>query len=105
MKLFNPLPFDPFEQKGKVKADVGHKFEVRWTKYDGGQLIVHEYDRPSDVAILVTGKSPRYVIAGWIPIAMAQKDRYRSSTQPNWWVTQINIHPIENLRKTTYGQN
>jgi hypothetical protein len=99
------LPFDPFEQKGKVKADVGHRFEVRWTKYDGGQLIVHEYDRPSDVAILVTGKSPRYVIAGWIPIAMAQKDRYRSSTQPNWWVTQINLQPIENLRKTTYGQN
>ena len=99
------LPFDPFEQKGKVKADVGHRFEVRWTKYDGGQLIVHEYDRPTDVAILVTGKSPRYVIAGWIPIAMAQKDRYRSSTQPNWWVTQINLQPIENLRKTTYGQN
>ena len=99
------LPFDPFEQKGKFKADVGHHFEIRWTKYEGGQLIVHEYDRPNDVAILVTGKSPKYVIAGWIPIAMAQKDRYRSSTQPNWWVTQINLQPIENLRKTTYGQN
>jgi hypothetical protein len=99
------LPFDPFEQKGKRKADVGANFEVRWTKYDGGQLIVHEYDRPNDVAILVTGKSPRYFIAGWIPVAVAKKDRYRSSSQPNWWVSQINLRPIENLRKTNNGEN
>jgi len=99
------FPFEPFEQKGKFKADVGHHFEVRWTKYDIGQLIIHEYDRPSDVAILVTGKSPRYFIAGWIPVAMAQKPRFRSSTQPNWWVTQINLQPIENLRRSTYGNN
>lgn len=97
--------FDPFEQKGKTKADVGSHFEVRWTKYDNGQLIVHEYDRPNDVAILVTGKSPSYVIVGWIPIAIAQKPRYRSSTQPNWWVTQINLQPIETLRRSNYGNN
>jgi len=83
-------PFDPFEQKGKIKADVGSHFEVRWTKYVAGQLIIHEYDRPTDVAILVTGESPHYFIAGWIPVAMAQKPRYRHSKQPNWWVTQIN---------------
>ena len=97
--------FDPFEQKNKIKADVGLDLEVKWTKYEGGQLVIHEYDRPTDVAILVTGKSPSYFIAGWIPIAVAQKPRYRSSSQPNWWVTQINLQPIENLRRTTYGQN
>jgi hypothetical protein len=97
--------FKPFEQKGKVKADVGSHFEVRWTKYVAGQLIVHEYDRPTDVAILVTGESPHYFIAGWIPIAIAQKPRYRHSKQPNWWVTQINLQPIENLRKSNYGIN
>jgi hypothetical protein len=97
--------FDPFEQKGKIMADVGNHFEVRWTKYVAGQLIIHEYDRPNDVAILVTGESPHYFIAGWIPIAMAQRPKYRHSKQPNWWVTQINLQPIENLRRSNYGQS
>ena len=103
-KYFN-LPFDPYENKFKVKADVGNAIEVRWTKYVTGQLIVHEYDRPTDIAVLVTGQSPHYFIAGWIPVAMAQRPKYRHSKQPNWWVTQINLQPIENLRKSNYGQS
>lgn len=99
------LPFDPYKQKMKVEADVGNAIEVRWTKYVTGQLIVHEYDRPSDIAVLVTGEAPHYFIAGWIPIAMAQRPKYRHSKQPNWWVTQINLQPIENLRKSNYGQS
>lgn len=99
------LPFDPYEQKFKTKADVGNAIEVRWTKYTAGHLIVHEYDRPTDIAVLVTGQSGHYHIAGWIPIAMAQKPRYRHSKQPNWWVTQINLQPIENLRKSNYANS
>ena len=99
------LPFNPYENKFKTKADVGNAIEVRWTKYVAGQLIVHEYDRPNDIAVLVTGQSPHYFIAGWIPIAMAQRPKYRHSKQPNWWVTQINLQPIENLRKSNYGQS
>jgi len=97
------LPFDASEDKGKRKADVGAGIEVRWTKYELGQLIVYEYDRPTDIAVLVTGNAPNYNIAGWIPVAMAQKPRYRHSKQPTWWVTQINLQPIENLRKSSYG--
>ena len=99
------VAYDPHEPKYKVKADVGNGIEVKWTKYVAGQLIVHEYDRPNDIAVLVTGQSPHYFIAGWIPIAMAQRPKYRHSKQPNWWVTQINLQPIENLRKSNYGQS
>jgi hypothetical protein len=99
------VAYDPHEPKYKVKADVGNGIEVKWTKYVAGQLIVHEYDRTTDIAVLVTGKSPHYFIAGWIPVAIAKKPRYRHSKQPNWWVTQINLQPIENLRKSTYGQS
>ncbi len=99
------LPFNPYENKYKIKADVGSHFEVRWTKYVAGHLVVHEYDRTNDVAILVTGESPNYFIAGWIPIAMAKRPKYRHSKQPNWWVTQINLQPIENLRRSNYGIN
>jgi len=97
--------YDPFVSKHKEAADVSSNIEVRWTKYVAGQLIVHEYDRSNDIAILVTGQAPHYFIAGWIPIAMAQRPKYRHSKQPNWWVTQINLQPIENLRRSNYGQS
>ena len=97
--------YDPFEPKMKKKADVGDKFEVKWTKHIAGQLIVHEYDRTSDIAILVTGQTPHYYIAGWIPVSIAQKSRFRHSHQPTWWVSQINLQPIDNLRKSIHGNN
>ncbi len=97
--------YDPFEPKMKKKADVGDKFEVKWTKHIAGQLIVHEYDRTSDIAILVTGQTPYYYIAGWIPVSIAQKQRFRHSHQPTWWVSQINLQPIDNLRKSIHGNN
>ena len=97
--------YDPFEAKMKKKADVGDKFEVKWTKHVAGQLIVHEYDRTSDIAILVTGQTPHYYIAGWIPVSIAQKPRFRHSHQPTWWVSQINLQPIDNLRKSIHGNN
>jgi hypothetical protein len=97
--------YDPFEPKMKKKADVGDKFEIKWTKHIAGQLIVHEYDRTSDIAILVTGQTPYYYIAGWIPVSIAQKPRFRHSHQPTWWVSQINLQPIDNLRKSIHGNN
>ena len=97
--------YDPFEPKMKKKADVGDKFEVKWTKYMSGQLIVHEYDRVTDIAILVTGQTPHYFIAGWIPISVAQKPRYRHSHQPSWWVGQLNLQPIDTLKRSIHGTN
>jgi hypothetical protein len=70
-----------------------------------GQLIVHEYDRSDDIAVLVTGQVPNLYIAGWIPIAMAKRPKYKHSKQPNWWVTQINLQPIGNLVRSTYGHS
>ena len=97
------LPFDPYENKYKKKADVGKGIEVKWTKYMQGQLIVHEYDRPEDIAVLVTGQCPNYYLAGWIPVAMAKRPKYKHTKQANWWVTQINLQPIANLVRSSYG--
>lgn len=98
------VDFDPRASKFKQTADVGSNIEVRWTRYDSGQLIVYENDRVTDVAILVTGTSPNYRLSGWIPIAMAKKPRYKHAKQPTWWVTQQNLQPIENLKGSNYGQ-
>lgn len=99
------LPFRVNQDKGKHTADVGKGIEVRWTKYEQGQLIIYEYDRPTDIAVLVTGQAPTYYIKGWIPIAMAQKPKYKHTKQPTWWVTQINLQPIENLRRSSYANS
>lgn len=95
--------YDPFDPKHKTRADVADNLEVKHTKYNEGQLIINEADRASDIAILVVGSSPNYRIAGWIPVAMAQKPRYKHSKQPNWWVTQVNLQPIENLVRSSYA--
>lgn len=97
------LPFDPFLQKGKRIADVGKGLEIKWSRHDTASLIVYEYDRTTDVAVLVTGKAPEYKIAGWIPVAIAQRPKYRHTKQPTWWVTQINLQPIENLARSAYA--
>lgn len=103
-KYYN-LPFDPetSNEHYKQKADVGNAIEVRWSKWNDGHLIVYEYDRKSDIAVLVIGKSPTYTIKGWIPVAVAQKERYRHATQPTWWVAQHHLQPIETLKASNYA--
>ena len=98
------IDFDPRASKFKQTADVGSCIEVKWTRYESGQLIIYENDRPSDVAVLVVGTSPNYRLAGWIPVAMAKRPRYKHAKQPTWWVTQQNLQPIENLKGSNYGQ-
>jgi len=97
------VDFNPRDSRFKQTADVGSNIEVRWTHYDTGQLIIYENDRITDVAVLVVGRSPNYRLAGWIPVAIAKKPRYRSSSQPTWWVTQQNLQPIETLKGSNYG--
>ena len=103
-KYYN-LPFNPAQSNNhfKQKADVGNALEVKWTKYTDGSLIIYESDRVSDIAVLVVGKSPTFVIKGWIPVAMAQRERYRHSSQPTWWVRQNNLQPIETLKASDYA--
>jgi len=103
-KYFGMIGFDPAMSRFKETADVGAAIEVKWTRYDGGSLIIYESDRNADVAVLVVGKCPKYRIAGWIPVSIAKKDRYRHHSQPTWWVGQNNLQPIENLYRSKYGE-
>ena len=87
----------------KDQADVGSKFEVKWTKYANGAMIIGDSDRNTDIAILVTGKSPHYEIKGWLPVSIAKNKPWRRQDQPTFWVEQYNLHPIENLRRSSHG--
>ena len=84
---------------------VGELAETIASEWVVARYLGIEYDRKNDIAIFVTGQTPHYYIAGWIPVAIAQKTRFRHSHQPTWWVSQINLQPIENLRKSIHGHS
>jgi hypothetical protein len=97
--------FIPTKNTFKNASDVGVNLEVKWTKYDNGSLIINKTDRDSDVAILVTGRSPVYHLAGWIPIKMARVPHFHHRLQDNYWVTQRDLFPISDLRGSSYGSS
>lgn len=103
-KYFGLTSFDPADSQFKKTADVGSRIEVKWTKYDAGALIIGDSDRNTDIAVLVTGTSPTYSIKGWIPVVVAKNQRWRRRDQPTFWVEQYNLHPIENLRRSSHGE-
>ena len=90
--------FEPTINTFKNQADVGNSIEVKHTSWKDGHLIVKPSDRDSDIAVLVVGESPNYLIIGWIPVAVAKSPRYKSDQSNSYWVSQINLQPIETLR-------
>ena len=95
--------FDPFASKYKRVADVGNGIEVKHTE-SGFHLIIYPNDRNTDVAVLVTGKSPEFHITGWIPVSMAKRPRFKKSTQDSWWINMRDLQPIETLIRSSYGE-
>ena len=96
-------PYDAFKDTFKTEADVGQNLEIKWTSFDNGHLIVYPTDRNTDIAILVTNRHPDYVIKGWMPVSIAKKDRYKKDNQDSWWVSQINLQPIETLERSNFA--
>ncbi len=88
----------------KSQAAVGQHIEVKWSANPASNLWIQESDRHDrDIAVLVTGNSPKMHIVGWMPVAVAKKPRYRNASQNNWSVPQINLQPIETLMRSNYA--
>lgn len=49
-----------------LKAVDGAGAEVRWTKHDGGGLIVYNHDSDDGVFILAKGRAPHFRFVGWL---------------------------------------
>ena len=81
----------------KNEADCLGIIEVKHTSYRDGHLIIKRSDRNSDLAVLVTGTSPNYEIMGWYPVGLAKAKRFQSS-DGSWWVSQLNLEPMEKLK-------
>ena len=102
-QYFGLRDFRPTVNTFKEQADVAAQIEVKWTKYSTGHLIVSDRDRIQDIAILVVGKSPVYIIIGWMPVAWAKKTRYLNNQDGNYWVSQADLMPMHTLRRSNYG--
>jgi hypothetical protein len=100
---FGLRDFEPTIDTFKSEADVSGHLEVKWTRYLNGSLIINKSDRDDDVAVLVVGRSPVYVLAGWIPVKMARQPRFHHRLQDNYWISQPDLFPITDLRSSTYG--
>ena len=102
---FGDYGFVPAIDNAHDTADVGENIEVKWTKHANGHLIIQNRGpgRPNDVAILVTGFSPVYVLLGWMPISMAKQARYKHTYQDNYWVPRANLFEMQYLKRSNYG--
>jgi hypothetical protein len=104
-RYFGVSDFVPTVNTFKNEPDVnwdGLAIEVKQTPHKRGHLIVTDDDRDTDIAVLVVGESPTYYIVGWIPVGVAKRPRFQSA-QGGYWVSQINLQPIENLRKSIHA--
>ena len=91
--------FEPTLNTFKREADVGYRVEVKHTSWKDGHLIVKPSDRDIDLAVLVVGDSPNYTIIGWIPVDVAKSPRFKSDQSNSWWVSQINLRPMDSMLK------
>lgn len=96
--------FVPTVNTFKSSADVGSHYEVKWSHWEDGSLILTERDRENDIAVLVTGIAPNLYLCGWIPISVARRPRQQRS-DGSWWIGQKDLHPMENLRRSSHADN
>lgn len=81
----------------------GLPIEVKRTSWIDGHLIVTPGDRDIDIAVLVLGDCPKFRVFGWIPMVIAKKPRFKHSKMDAWWISQINLQPIETLKRSSYA--
>lgn len=96
--------FQPTVNTFKNEPDInlnGLGLEVKQTPHKNGHLIITDDDRNTDIAVLVVGESPTYYIVGWIPVSVAKRPRFQSA-QGGYWISQINLQPIESLKRSKH---
>ena len=95
--------FKPTINGFKNVADIAGNIEVKWSRWHDAHLILHEYDRDTDVAFLVVGKSPTYYIVGWSPVALGKARQHWVQAERNWWIPQIALMPPQSYKGSMYA--
>ena len=85
----------------EIAADVSGLYEVKWRSNPGWDLILHGDDKDGQLAILVVGALPDYLLCGWIEMARAKasypySDPYQTG-RPAIWVPPDDLSPMQSL--------
>lgn len=102
--------YEPQNGTYKDKADIADNVEVKHTYKRNGNLIISSIDRDGDIAILVIGRMPVYVVMGWYLVKDAKQDSYRSELirGDSYLVPRADLKPMTQLtliKERTYGAN
>jgi len=102
--------YEPQNGTYKDKADIADNVEVKHTYKRNGNLIINSIDRDGDVAILVIGRMPVYVVMGWFEVQQAKQEGYRSELirGDSYLVPRADLKPMTQLtliKGQTYGAN
>jgi hypothetical protein len=91
--------YEPQNGSYKDRADIADNVEVKHTYKRNGNLIISSIDRDSDIAILVIGRMPVYVVMGWFEVQLAKQDKYRSEliTGDSYLIPRADLHPMQHL--------
>jgi hypothetical protein len=102
--------YEPQNGTYKDKADIADNVEVKHTYKRNGNLIISSIDRDGDIAILVIGRMPVYVVMGWYLVQEAKQEGYRSELirGDSYLVPRADLKPMTQLtliKGQTYGAN
>lgn len=61
------------------QADVGTRVQVRSCPFKGKRLLVRPRDADNDIFVLVVGRSPTFVVEGWMKGADAKRPEWQSN--------------------------
>jgi hypothetical protein len=91
--------YEPSNETYKDKADIADNVEVKHTYKRNGNLIIASIDRDGDVAILVIGRMPVYVVMGWFEVQQAKQEGYRSELirGDSYLVPRADLRPMTQL--------
>ena len=91
--------YEPQNGTYKDRADIADNVEVKHTYRRNGNLIISGIDRDSDIAILVIGRMPVYVVIGWFSVKQAKDAKYRSELirGDSYLIPRADLHPMHHL--------
>lgn len=85
----------------KRGGDIGQRIQVRTRSRRDYELLVRPSDRDEDIFVLVTGKSPRFEVHGWLMGREAKHPDFlknHGGRNPAYFVPHRALRMIEELR-------
>jgi len=85
----------------KKGGDLGDRIQVRTRSKHDYELLVRPSDRDDDIFVLVTGKSPRFLVHGWISGQEAKQASYlktHGGRDPAYFVPHRALRRLDELK-------